>query len=212
MAKTVAELHDRPLKRINELINNHLKDGYFEESIDYIDLKENKEFEVVLKDHGIFTQNALNRSTNIYLLSQQGYTLLLKLMDTDLARKQYKEVIRKYFMLQEAVKKLTPEDLQRLVAREDGIIRRNRETQAISGMIKNGELADIKCSPYALATNTTYDLLYGMYKKEIIQYLDLKERDNLRDFLSKKDLEQIREIEDEIHWMHKKRIYMERHI
>ena len=39
-------------------------------------------------------------------------------------------------------------------------------------------------------------------KLEIIQIWGQK--DNLRDYLSQKDLEEIREIEDEIHWMEKK--------
>jgi len=47
-------------------------------------------------------------------------------------------------------------------------------------------------------------MLYGMYAKDIRKYLDLRQQDNLRDFLSKKDLDEIRKIEDEIHWMEKK--------
>ncbi|MBO8183640.1 MAG: ORF6N domain-containing protein [Archaeoglobus sp.] len=103
LAKTVALLHDTEIRTINQLINNHIEDGYFEEGIDFVDLKGTK-FEVILNDNGIYTQNAINRSNNIYLLSQQGYTLLLKLMNTELARKQYKQVIRQYFQLEEAVK------------------------------------------------------------------------------------------------------------
>jgi len=43
-----------------------------------------------------------------------------------------------------------------------------------------------------------------MDAKELRDYLDLGQKDNLRDYLSKKDLEEIREIEDEIHFMEKK--------
>lgn len=103
LAKTVALLHETEVRTINQVINNHIEDGYFEEGIDFIDLK-GTDFEIILNDNGIYTQNAINRSNNIYLLSQQGYSLLLKLMDTELARKQYKQVIRQYFKLEEAVK------------------------------------------------------------------------------------------------------------
>ena len=202
LAKTVAKIHDRPLKKVNELINNHIKDGYFEEEIDFIDLKNSVLQTDSLLKLGL-TKQSISNSANIYLLSQQGYTLLLKLMNSELARKQYKQVIRDYFTIKKSIQILTQEELKQLVAREDGIIRRNRETSAISRMIQRGELSDGGYT-YATITNTTYDILYGMYAKEIKKYLDLKQQDNLRDHLSKKNLEEIREIEDEIHWMEKK--------
>ena len=82
LAKTVAELHDRPLKKVNELINNHINDGYFEEGIDYLDLKNSVLHTDSLLELGL-TKQSISNSTNIYLLSQQGYTLLLKLMNSD---------------------------------------------------------------------------------------------------------------------------------
>ena len=106
--------------------------------------------------------------------------------------------------INQTIKILTEEELSQLIARREGTIRRNRETQAISSMIQNGELKGIKGNPYSIVTNTTYDLLYNMYCKDIKKYLDLDEQVNLRDFLSQKDLEEIREIEDEIHFMSKK--------
>ena len=124
-------------------------------------------------------------------------------MNSELSRKQYKEVIRDYFTLKESIQILTQEELKQLIAREDGIIRRNRETSAISRFIQKGELSDGKYT-YATITNTTYDILFGMYAKEIKKHLDLKQQDNLRDYLSKKNLVEIREIENEIHWMEKK--------
>ena len=102
------------------------------------------------------------------------------------------------------IKILTKNELEQLIAREDGVIRRKRETEAISKMISKGETKGIKGSPYAVITNASYNVLYGMYCADIKKYLDLDERDNLRDFLSKKDLIEIREIEDEIHFMNKK--------
>jgi len=202
LAKTVSELHGVELKSINQNINRHIEDNYFEEGIDFVDIK-GTEFEVTLSDSKIYTKNALNASKNIYLLSQQGYTLLLKLMNSELARKQYKKVIRDYFTIKSSIQILTQEELKQLIAREDGIIRRNRETSAISKFIQNGELPDGRYT-YASVTNLTYEILYGMYAKEIKSNLNLKQQDNLRDFLSTQDLSVIREIEDEIHWMSKK--------
>jgi len=205
LAKTVAEIHNKKLGHINELINNNLQ--HFVYGIDILDLKNDKNVALVLNDSKIFTRQSINASKNIYLLSQRGYTLLLKLMDSELAMKQYKEVIDEYFELKEIVKKieniLTGKDIERLVIRMDGTFRRKRETASITKMIGKGELPKGR-KTYKDVTNITYNILYGMNAKEIRDYLDLKQKDNLRDYLSQKDLEEIREIEDEIHFMEKK--------
>ena len=204
LAKTVAELHKRPLGDINALINENIND--FEVGIDILDLKGNKDFAMVLIQSEIYTKNALNASKSLFLLSQQGYTVLLKLLDSPLAKKQYKIVIRDYFKLKEekeSIIYLTQEEVEQLVARKDGTIRRNREVSSISTFIHRGELPEGRRT-YASVTNLTYDILFGMYAKEIKEHLDLRQQDNLRDFLSTQDLSIIREIEDEIHWMCKK--------
>ena len=205
LAKTVAEIHNKKLGHINELINNNLQ--HFVYGIDILDLKNDKNVALVLNDSKIFTRQSINASKNIYLLSQRGYTLLLKLMDSELAMEQYKEVIDEYFKLKEIVEKieniLTGKDIERLAIRMDGTFRRKRETSSITKMISKGELPKGR-KTYKDVTNITYNILYGMNAKELRDYLDLGQKDNLRDYLSQKDLEEIREIEDEIHFMEKK--------
>jgi len=205
LAKTISEVHNKKLSHINQLINDNIK--HFDIGIDLLELKNNKEFVDVLIGNEIYTKNAINSSKYIYLLSEQGYSLLLKFMDSELSIIQYKAVIRDYFHIKEIIltqtQAITPSELKQLVAREIGTIKRNKETEAMSILKNRGELSHFK-NPYACITNTTYDMLYGMYAKEIKKYLDLKERDNLRDFLSTKDLEEIKEIEEEIVWMVKK--------
>ncbi|WP_455822402.1 hypothetical protein [Clostridium butyricum] len=44
-----------------------------------------------MKDNGIYTQNALNVSKNIYLLSERGYSKLLKILEDDVAWEQYEK-------------------------------------------------------------------------------------------------------------------------
>lgn len=201
LAKTVAELHNKKPSHVNQLLNDNLK--HFDKGIDYIDLKDSDNATAVLVGSKLFTNQAIKVSKNIYLLSERGYSLLLKFMDSELSITQYKAVITDYFSIKEAIHILTQEELKQLVSREIGVIKRNKETEAMSILKSRGELKHFK-NPYACITNTTYDMLYGMYAKEIKKYLDLKERDNLRDFLSTKDLEEIKEIEEEIVWMVKK--------
>lgn len=106
LAKTIAEIHEVELKVINQLINNNIDE--FEEGIDILDLKNNEDFEVIANDHGLLSQNAINRSLNIYLLSEQGYHALVSLMRTDKAKELRKQFRREYFAMRKKVKEEKP--------------------------------------------------------------------------------------------------------
>ena len=80
LAKTVAEIHETELKRINELINNNIEE--FEIGIDLLDLC-SKDFKVVATDLGFITSNG---QKHCYLLSEQGYMLLVGFMKTQKAK------------------------------------------------------------------------------------------------------------------------------
>ncbi|BDU83542.1 hypothetical protein SNUCP4_31320 [Clostridium perfringens A] len=102
LVKTVAEIHEQPLKKINELINNNI--GEFEPGIDILDLKKNKNFAALAKDSGLYTQNSINASSNIYLLSEQGYMALVGLMRTDKAKEIRRKLRREYFAMKAELK------------------------------------------------------------------------------------------------------------
>lgn len=97
LAKTIAEIHDIELRRVNELINNNLDE--FEKNIDILDLKtigNNDRCE--LRELG-FTNRDISISKNIYLLSEQGYMALVGLMRTDKAKEIRKKLRREYFAM-----------------------------------------------------------------------------------------------------------------
>ena len=94
LVKEIAEIHGRELKDINRNINKNIK--RFTKGIDIVDLK-GTEFEVILNHHGIYSQNAINRSENIYLLSERGYSKLLKILEDDFAWEQYEKLVDGYF-------------------------------------------------------------------------------------------------------------------
>ncbi|MGU8769046.1 ORF6N domain-containing protein [Clostridium perfringens] len=94
LVKEVASIHGKELKVINQAIN--MNRNRFKDNIDIIDLK-GTEFEVNLIDHGIYTQNAINRSSNIYSLSERGYSKLLKILEDDFAWEQYDKLVDRYF-------------------------------------------------------------------------------------------------------------------
>ena len=101
LAKEIAEIHGKGLKHINEAINKNR--GRFVDGIDIVDVKDT-EFEVDLVDHEIYTQNAANRSKNIYLLSEQGYMALVNLMRTEKAKEIRKQLRREYFAMRKVIK------------------------------------------------------------------------------------------------------------
>lgn len=101
LAKTIANIHEIKIDKINELINNHLDE--FENGIDLLNLKGNETFETLAKGNGIYTQNALNKAKYIYLLSEQGYMLLVGFMKTDKAKEIRKQLRREYFTMREVI-------------------------------------------------------------------------------------------------------------
>ncbi|QEZ67456.1 hypothetical protein D4A35_00360 [Paraclostridium bifermentans] len=102
LAKTIAEIHEVELRDINKLINNHLDE--FEEGIDILDLKYNEDFAVIAKNSGLYTQNGINASANIYLLSEQGYHALVSLMRTEKSKEIRRKLRREYFAMRKVIK------------------------------------------------------------------------------------------------------------
>ena len=100
LAKTIAEIHNQPLKKINQLIKDNIEE--FEIGVDLLDLKsgylESTEF---LK--GIMNKQSISNSTNIYLLSEQGYMLLVGFMKTDKAKEIRKKLRREYFTMRKVI-------------------------------------------------------------------------------------------------------------
>ena len=99
LVKDIALIHGMEIFKVNELINNHIDE--FEENIDIIDLMKNKNSLILAKDLGLITNN---RQKNCYLLSEQGYMLLVSFMKTTKAKEIRKEIRRNYFQMRETIK------------------------------------------------------------------------------------------------------------
>ena len=93
LVKDIAVIHGKEVRQINQAINMNRK--RFKNGIDILDLKENN-FAINLMDSG-FTQNQVNASNNIYLLSERGYAKLLKILEDDKAWEIYDELVDNYF-------------------------------------------------------------------------------------------------------------------
>ena len=100
LAKTIAEIHDTRLLDVNAKINEHLDE--FEIGVDLLDLKNSNENLVPLLN-GIYTKQSIANSKNIYLLSEQGYMLLVGFMKTEKAKEIRKQLRREYFAMREVI-------------------------------------------------------------------------------------------------------------
>lgn len=101
LVKEIADIHGRELKAVNQAIN--MNRNRFKDDIDIIDLK-GTEFAVNLIDSEIYTQNSINASKNIYLLSERGYSKLLKILEDDFAWEQYDKLVDGYFNMRLEIK------------------------------------------------------------------------------------------------------------
>lgn len=114
--KTISEIHNMKAFKVRELIDRNIK--RFKESIDFIDLKQR----ILLKDtletdtnqtniveeeiKGLMTnlgyaKQAITQANHIYLLSERGYSKLIKIMDTDLAWEIHDKLMDEYFYLRD---------------------------------------------------------------------------------------------------------------
>lgn len=108
LAKTVAEIHGIELKKVNELINNNIDE--FEFGIDLINLIGVLTTDPYLKEELLkcgYTKQGLGstigQNGNIYLLSEQGYMLLVGFMRTEKAKEIRKQLRREYFAMRTAL-------------------------------------------------------------------------------------------------------------
>ena len=85
-------MHNKEHGAVNRAINSNREK--FRDGVDVIDVKRT-EFAMHLMQSGIFSQNAINAATNIYLLSERGYAKLLKIFDDYLAWDKYEIAARK---------------------------------------------------------------------------------------------------------------------
>jgi hypothetical protein len=197
------------IKEINRNINNNIilpsGESYFEFGIDIIDLKQVNENHLFseLKKAKIYTQSQIGNANNLYILSEQGYSLLINLMTDSKSKIIYKNVIRDYFKMKEVF--LTSDDTQQYMMRLMGIKERKKMCDAIKYYIDRGDLVETKYyHPYASETNFNYKVLFGMTKDEIVKFLGItfkNTNDTLRNYLSYEDVYEIMDIENRIsHW------------
>lgn len=99
----VADIHDMLVKNVRARITDNIR--RFKEGIDFIDLKKRAcEISTLDLTQLGYSKQAITQAKSIYLLSERGYSKLIKIMDTDLAWEIHDKLIDDYFNLREKVK------------------------------------------------------------------------------------------------------------
>lgn len=138
LAQHVAEIHAKPLFKVNEAINNNRK--RFKDNVDVIDVKAHQDFAIHLVDSAIITKNAINAANNIYLLSERGYAKLLKVFEDDLAWDKYDELLDGYFQMREEQPKVEPKTQAELIAAiAQHNVEQEKERKVLDGRVSSLE-------------------------------------------------------------------------
>jgi hypothetical protein len=143
LVRDIAKIHERPLFKINQLINDNIK--HFKIGIDLIDLKQILS-KYMFSDYG-FTKAQWGNAKHVYLLSERGYAKLLKVLDDDKAWDIYDELVDNYFNMRVAIKENKPS----LVAQERlAIMKDNSTTRRANMLYKIAMATDSNSSKQAL--------------------------------------------------------------
>jgi hypothetical protein len=150
LVKEIAEIHNQPLGEINRRINENRK--HFIDGKDILDIRANG-FEPLGRKLG-YSKQSFNQSTNIYVLSERGYSKLLKIMDDDLAWEKYDQLVDGYFQMRQVIKE-SPEALEsakRIRAEAMLLNAKTRAFKTVKAVKDNAQLSDVAAELYGLST------------------------------------------------------------
>lgn len=151
LVKDIAVIHGQTVGNINLLINRNIK--RFKKGIDIIDLKTGN-FAIVLNKSG-FSQNQINATKNIYLLSERGYSKLLKILDDDKAWEVYDQLVDNYFNMRVAIKENNPAIVK---DKRLEIMEKNASTRKANLMYRIAMATESNSSKQSLLANAAKEL------------------------------------------------------
>lgn len=151
LVKDIAKIHSRPIFKINELINNNR--DRFKDGIDIIDLKQILSTDM-FSEYG-FTKAQWGNAKNIYLLSERGYSKLLKLLEDDKAWEVYDQLVDNYFNMRVAVRENNP-----LIVKDKRleIMEKNAATRKANLMYRIAMATESNSSKQSLLANAAKEL------------------------------------------------------
>ena len=122
-----------------------------------------------------------NRTQEAYVMTRDGFTLLVMGYTGEKAMKFKEDYIKQFNNME---KLLT----EKLIEREKGVVVRLALTKALQNSIENERMHG---HAYPTYTNMIYKILFGMNAKELREYFNLDKKANIRDCFTKEQLEQV---------------------
>lgn len=151
LVKDIALIHEQPLSEINRRINDNRK--RFKDGIDILDLKQ-MGLSHLFSQYG-FTKAQWGNANNIYLLSERGYSKLLKILEDDKAWEIYDQLVDNYFNMRQSIKENQPS----LVAgKRLEIMEKNAATRKANLLFKIAQATDSKTSSQSLLAQAAKEL------------------------------------------------------
>lgn len=131
--KDIADIHNTNSRTINQTINRNIK--RFKTGIDILDLK-SVVTQSDIENFG-FSLNQWNPSKNIYILSERGYSKLLKILEDDTAWEIYDKLVDGYFEMRSSQPKLPTDPMEILKLTFEAQEQTNERVEAVEKEVKN---------------------------------------------------------------------------
>lgn len=103
LARDIANIHNMDLKDINRNIKRLIEKGRIKNEVHFIDLKESVTNSHPLLDK-LFDQEFIRKSANIFILSERGYSSLIKYMDDNTSWNIHDKFSDEYFTMREVIR------------------------------------------------------------------------------------------------------------
>lgn len=111
--KTISEIHNLELKEVTKSINRLIEKKRLKENVDYVDVKSQVN-SLPMDIESVFgiKPEYLSRTRNMFILSERGYTKLIKAMDDDTSWDIMDQFIDEYFTMRQVIQEtIKAEDL-----------------------------------------------------------------------------------------------------
>jgi phage antirepressor YoqD-like protein len=108
--KTLSEIHNVETKEVTKSINRLIERKRLKENVDYIDVRSQVN-SLPMDIESIFgvKNEYLTRTKNIFILSERGYTKLIKAMDDDTSWDVMDQFIDEYFTMRQVIQEVISE-------------------------------------------------------------------------------------------------------
>ncbi|WP_455822885.1 ORF6C domain-containing protein [Clostridium butyricum] len=163
LVKDIARIHGRDIKDINRNINKNTK--RFKYGVDILDLKTG-EYKPLVLEMG-FTNAQYGNANNIYLLSERGYSKLLKILEDDVAWEQYEKLVDGYFNMRAEKKQLSAMDQLKLQYQvlEEHEEKLNRIEKKVNTEFSNLPLLGVDCDEIVKTVKSIATKALGGYQE-----------------------------------------------